>query len=68
MRRLLGVDGKRGAAQQRSAMDEQALRQLSGIDYLPLGLTADQMAALEESFLEEQTSRKGRTFWGRRGR
>ncbi|MEC4592397.1 MULTISPECIES: hypothetical protein [Nitrospirillum] len=49
-------------------MDDEALRELSGIDYLPLGLTAEQMAALEESFLEAQTSRKGRTFWGRRGR
>jgi hypothetical protein len=68
MRRLFGVDGKQGAAHQRATPDEHALRQLSGIDYLPLGLTADQMAALEESFLEAQTSRKTRSLWGRRGR
>ncbi|TWB73358.1 hypothetical protein FBZ87_105280 [Nitrospirillum amazonense] len=66
MRRLFDADGKRTALQ--GVMDDQALRELSGIDYLPLGLTAEQMAALEESFLEAQTSRKGRTFWGRRGR
>ncbi|TWB21279.1 hypothetical protein FBZ89_105150 [Nitrospirillum amazonense] len=66
MRRLFRDDGKRASGTQ-AAMDDQALRQLSGIDYLPLGLTADQMAALEESFLEDQASRKPR-FWGRRGR
>ncbi|TWB26925.1 hypothetical protein FBZ88_10791 [Nitrospirillum bahiense] len=66
MRRLFDADGKRTALQ--GGMDDEALRELSGIDYLPLGLTAEQMAALEESFLEAQTSRKGRTFWGRRGR
>ncbi|WP_159107236.1 hypothetical protein [Azospirillum sp. B4] len=45
----------------------------SDIDYLPLGLTAEQMAALEQAFLEEQaatraTGRKAGLFWGRRGR
>ncbi|TWB45272.1 hypothetical protein FBZ90_102228 [Nitrospirillum pindoramense] len=72
MRRLFGSDAKRAPAH-RGAPGGRVANPASDIDYLPLGLTAEQIAALEQAFLEEQaatraTGRKAGLFWGRRGR
>lgn len=72
MRRLFSADSKRPPSH-RGASGGRVANPASDIDYLPLGLTAEQMAALEQAFLEEQaatraTGRKAGLFWGRRGR